>query len=321
MTNPAAPQEGPPPDPAPETHEPASPHVVSPSVLQEVPGVAKVIGQIVAPITLITALLIFFGWSRTTALFGWFGIDPTSLGFSSTDYLLTSQDSLFVPGVVLALLVLGVMWLLAVARRGSARSVMSRRWVGPAAAVAGGLLAANGVLGIFGSGLFIDRVGVAPLSLIIGVALLSFAVQTIRSRRLTYTRGAGIAELTGLTIVMAMALFWAAGDYSSAVGRQRAFDLANGLNRSAQVVLYSEKSLGIPAENGVAVVRCTGGTTAAYGFRYSGLMLLLNSNGQYVFLPVGWSRAQGSAIAVPKSDQIRLDYRSAGARDTLPPTC
>ena len=60
----------------------------------------------VAPATLITALLIFFGWSRTTVLCCWFGIDPTSLGFSSTDYLLTSQDGLFVTGAVIALLVL-----------------------------------------------------------------------------------------------------------------------------------------------------------------------------------------------------------------------
>jgi hypothetical protein len=290
-------------------------------VLQEVPAVAKVIGVVITPVTLVTALLIFFGWSRTTALFGWFGIDPTSLGFSSTDYLLTSQDSLFVPGVALALLVLGVMWLLAVVRRSGQRVSLSGRWVGPAAAVAGGLLAANGVLGIFGGGLLVDRVGVAPICLILGVALLSYAVHTIRSRRLTYTRGAGIAEVTGLTIVMSMALFWAAGDYSSAVGRQRAADLAAGLDSSARVVLYSAKSLGIPAEHGVQVVRCAGGESAAYSFRYSGLMLLLNSNGQYVFLPVGWTRTQGSAFAVPKADGIRLDYRSAGSSDALPPSC
>ena len=313
------PLEPPPPDP---TRDSTAPLGGSPSVLQEVPALAKVLAQVVAPVTLITALLVFFGWSRTTALFGWFGIDPTSLGFSTVDYLLTSQDSLFVPGVVLALLVLGVMWLIAVVRRSSRQTAeLSGRWIAPAAAVAGALLVANGVLGIFGGGLLIDRVGVAPICLIVGVALLSLAVHTIRSRRLTYTRGAGVAELTGLTIVMAMALFWAAGDYSAAVGRQRAVALASGLDRSAHVVLYSEKSLGIPAENGVSVVRCAGGESAAYGYRYSGLMLLLNSNGQYVFLPVGWTKARGSAIAVPKSDGIRLDYRSPGSSASLPSTC
>ena len=154
----------------------------------------------------------------------------------------------------------------------------------------------------------------------LGVTLLSVAGHTVRAGRLTYSRGAGIAELTALTIVMAMALFWAAGDYSAAVGRERAAELAGSLNERSQVVLYSDKALGIAAA-GVRTLRCAG-ESAAYRYRYSGLVLLLNSNGQYVFLPTGWNRRTGSAIAVPKSDQIRLDYRSSGSReDTLPTSC
>ncbi|EWT02751.1 hypothetical protein N865_04725 [Intrasporangium oryzae NRRL B-24470] len=293
----------------------------SPSVLQEVPAVLRVLGQVVAPATLITAVLIFFGWSRTAALFGWFGVDPTSLGFSSTDYLLTSQDGLFVPGVVIALLVLVMMWVLALVRRSGRPSPLSGPWVGPAAAVGGLALTTNGLLGVFGRGVLVDRLCVAPLCLIAGVALLSLAAHTVRSRRLTYSRGAGVAEITALTIVMAMALFWAAGDYSAAVGRQRATEIAAGLHARPHVVLYSDRSLGITAR-GVRAVRCVGGDAAAYGFRYSGLVLLLNSEGQYVFLPAGWTRSAGSAIAVPKRDGIRLDYRSAGATDgALPATC
>lgn len=238
-----------------------------PSVLREVPALARILGQVVAPVTLITALLIFFGWSRAAALFGWFGLDPTSLGFSSTDYLLTSQDSLFVPGVVISLAVLVVIWLLTVMRHHDGAGMPRGRWVGPAAACAGGLLTINGVLGIFGLGVFLDRLAVAPLCLIAGVALLSLAAHTVRSRRLTYSHGAGIAELTALTLVMAMALFWAAGDYSAAVGRERASALAAGLARSAHVVLYGEKSLGIPAGDGVSVLRCSGTDTTAYHFR------------------------------------------------------
>ncbi len=278
------------------------------------------LGQVVAPATLITALLIFFGWSRTTALFGWFGIDPTSLGFSSTDYLLTSQDGLFVPGAVIALLVLVMTWVLNLVRHSGHSSVLRAPWVAPAAAVLGAVLATNGVLGLFGRGLFADSLAVAPLCLVLGVTLLSVAGHTVRAERLSYSGGAGIAELTALTIVMAMALFWAAGDYSAAVGRERAAELAGSLNERSQVVLYSDKALGITAA-GVRTLRCAG-ESSAYRYRYSGLVLLLNSNGQYVFLPTGWNRRTGSAIAVPKSEQIRLDYRSAGSReDTLPTSC
>ncbi len=293
----------------------------APNVLQELPPLLKVLGQVVAPATLITALLIFFGWSRTTALFGWFGIDPTSLGFSSTDYLLTSQDGLFVPGAVIALLVLVMTWVLTLVRRSGHSSTLRATWVGPAAAAVGALFATNGVLGLFGRGLFVDSLTVAPLCLVVGVTLLSLAGHTVRARRLTYSRGAGVAEITALTLVIAMALFWAAGDYSAAVGRQRAAELAASLDQGPQVVLYSDKALGISAA-GVSTLRCSGGESAAYRYRYSGLVLLLNSNGQYVFLPAGWNRRTGRAIAVPKSEQIRLDYRSSGSPSgALPSTC
>lgn len=305
-------------DPTLDARQPAG---GAPSVLQEAPALLKVLGQVVAPVTLITALLIFFGWSRTAALFGWFGIDPTSLGFSSTDYLLTSQDGLFVPGAVIALLVLAMMWVLTLVRRSGHSSLLGAAWVGPTAAVTGTVLATNGVLGIFGRGLYASSLAVAPLCLILGVALLSLAAHTVRARRLTYSRGAGIAELTALTLVMAMALFWAAGDYSAAVGRQRASEFAASLGQRPHVVLYSAEALGITAP-GVQTMRCGGGESAAYRYRYSGLVLLLNSNGQYVFLPAEWTRGSGSAVAVPKSEQVRLDYRSAGAPDaTLPRTC
>jgi hypothetical protein len=293
----------------------------SSSMLRELPGVTKVIGAVVAPVTLVTALLVYFGWSRTTAMFGWFGIDPTSLGFSNADYLLVSQDGLFVPGVVIAMLVLAVLWLAPAVRRSGRFGPDVRRRSAPVVAVVGALLTTAGLLAVLGVRVLPDRVGVGPGCLVAGVTLLSYAAHAVRPRRPPYSRASGIAEVTGLTVVVALALFWAAGDYSSAVGRERAAQLASGLGRSAHVVVYSEKSLGIPAEHGVRVLRCASGGQSAYGFRYSGLVLLLNTDGQYVFLPVGWTRSDGSAVAVPRDGAIRLDYRSPGSNDALPTTC
>ena len=55
------------------------------------------IAGIVAPATLLTALAYYFGWRRERAFAGYFGIDPSVLGFSTSDYILRSVDALFVP--------------------------------------------------------------------------------------------------------------------------------------------------------------------------------------------------------------------------------
>jgi hypothetical protein len=52
---------------------------------------------VLAPTTVITALLFYFGWARTNALFGRLGIDQCALGFTVQDYLLRSVNSTFRP--------------------------------------------------------------------------------------------------------------------------------------------------------------------------------------------------------------------------------
>jgi hypothetical protein len=65
----------------------------------------ETIGRIIAPITVITALLYYFGWIRTGAIFGRFGVDQRVLAYSVDDYLLRSAGVAFRP---LAFLLLGV---------------------------------------------------------------------------------------------------------------------------------------------------------------------------------------------------------------------
>src|SRR3954447_24345850 len=66
------------------------------------------------------ALLYYFGWARSAALFGWFGVDVGVLELSFQDYLLRSVLSAFWPAVavaVVALLALLAYRLLARSRR------------------------------------------------------------------------------------------------------------------------------------------------------------------------------------------------------------
>ena len=70
-----------------------------------VKSILETVGRIIAPITVITALLYYFGWVRTGAVFGRFGVDQRVLAYSVDDYLLRSAGVAFRP---FAFLLLGV---------------------------------------------------------------------------------------------------------------------------------------------------------------------------------------------------------------------
>ena len=50
---------------------------------------------------------------------------------------------------------------------------------------------------------------------------------------------------------------------------------------------------------------------AVYAFRYDGLKLVLQSGGQYFFLPTDWRRGDGVAFLIPRSDSVRLEFTTA----------
>jgi hypothetical protein len=121
-------------------------------------------------------------------------------------------------------------------------------------------------------------------------------------------------------VLVGLSLFWAANNYSVAVGRQRAYQMVLQLPREPSVVLFSERSLSLAAP-GVRELRCKD-PQASYRFRYDGLKLLPQSSDQYLLLPQKWSRNNGVAILIPKNDGLRLELVPASARGTArPSTC
>jgi hypothetical protein len=114
-----------------------------------------------------------------------------------------------------------------------------------------------------------------------------------------------------------LSLFWAAADYSAAVGRSRAAQFVRELPSHPEAIVYSEHSLNMRAQ-GVGVVHCRD-PEAAYGYRYDGLALVLQSNDQYVLLPKDWSPGDGVAMVLPRNDSVRLEFMRAGAAASVPP--
>src|SRR3954468_16644895 len=61
------------------------------------------------PLTIVTALLIYFGWARADAQSKAMGIDVSMFGYSTQDYVLRSISTLYLP--LLFLGGLGLAWL------------------------------------------------------------------------------------------------------------------------------------------------------------------------------------------------------------------
>ncbi|MFI8825562.1 hypothetical protein [Streptomyces sp. NPDC053431] len=110
------------------------------------------------------------------------------------------------------------------------------------------------------------------------------------------------------TLVM-LGIVWAANDYAASVGTVRAERYVAGLSHYPSTVVYSERSLALSGP-GVTETRCAHekGEEAAYGYRYDGLTLILQSGNQYVLVPNRWTPADGVALVLPRNDSVRLEF-------------
>jgi hypothetical protein len=131
---------------------------------------------VLAPTTVITALLFYFGWAQTSALFGRLGIDQSALGFTVQDYMLRSVNSTFRPlSMVLLAAVVGLSAHIALTRAMATPGQGGLAWrLWPVPTVVGGLLLLAGLSGLWGLVRYRVDFPVVPLSLGAGLGLLAY---------------------------------------------------------------------------------------------------------------------------------------------------
>jgi hypothetical protein len=293
------------------------------------PQALKIIGAVVAPTTFLTALMYYFGRLEFAGFFWYLRADVTVLDLTVQDYLNNSVDGLILPLVALAGAVLLALWahllLLGALPAGTRRIVLLVLL--PAATIAGFILVslamADVVMGPVFPASFPQGRG---LSLSIGVLLLTYAARLLRpliaKRRPQQvprrTPGAvAVAEWGAVFILVSVGLFWAAGSYAIDLGVRSAQILEATLPNRSDVVVYSGARLSLQAP-GVREATCQD-REAAYRFRYDGLKLVQQSGNQYLFLPAGWTHANGAAILLPRNDKVRLEFSPPG--QVTSPTC
>ncbi len=274
--------------------------------------VLAVVSSIGPPVTVATALLVYFGWARSDAQARAMGLDVSLFGYTVQDYALRSIRSLFFP--LVSFLIVALAWLAAdgwVHRRlrpGRRNPRMARLSAG--ATIGGvGLAAACWLLAVaLPRGAFLA----VPFLMAAGVLLAEWGV---RLHRLTQRRKARFSmrwavqhralEATFVFTLVTVLLFWGVSDFAQVVGRGLAANVEAALPSMPRADVYSRAELSIGAP-GVAEARLGAATAPLY--KYTGMHLLVVSGGRIFLLPDSWTLARGTVVVLPDNDNIRVEY-------------
>jgi hypothetical protein len=263
---------------------------------------------------LLTVLAYWFGWSLTNTRAAYFGIDQSTLGFSTQDYLVRSADAAFVPVVTLLLAALVAVGLHRLARDSVHRGIAVRvlPWVGIFLSGLGFIATAVGVYLMFNPLEWVHYLapplilGGGVLSTIYGLWLIRYTMPDHPARQSIWERTTWVLAL----LVVLLTIFWASSLYAAALGRGRGEQLAGAIRERPRVTVFSAKALAITGP-GVTETRITD-PHAAYRYRYSGLRLLIRGSNRYFMVPSGWSRQRGTVVVLEENAGIRFEFAPGG---------
>lgn len=269
----------------------------------------EVLSVVGPPLTVVTALLVYFGWARTDAQAKSMGLDVSLFGYTVQDFILRSIQSLFQPLAWLA--VIGLLWLML--DRAVAHVLESPRHRKPVMVSATVLL----LLGfIFAAVMWIvvtarpgQSVLYTPFLIAAGLVVGSWGLG-VRRRAAGSTPPGAYAGRRGIEgwlvfVLVTLLLFWGTSDYAQALGRGAAIDYQERAHLLPTAVVYSKERLAVTVPN---VKEEAVGTEAAPLYRYTGLRLLVVSGGRIFLLNDGWSLERGRVVVLPDNGSVRVEY-------------
>jgi hypothetical protein len=257
--------------------------------------------SIVTPVTLITALLFYFGYVSARSQYEYFGIDVDTVGLSTQDYVMRSPQPLLVPLLVLTLLAAaGLLLHNAIQPRASLVAIRHVRL----AAIA---FLALGLLGLF---LYPVLGGLAyyavVVPLVIGLAAAGLAYLSYLTTRL-HSHRPQAALISLLTIVSLICAFWATATTAQYSGRGLAKSAARQLNRLPVVILDTKERLHLRSP-GVEETALQPGAGRTFNYRYRGMRLLIVGQNRLFLVPHQWN-ASDTTLVVALDESIRVQFQ------------
>lgn len=275
--------------------------------------------SVVAPITIISALLFYFGYVSSRAQYAYFGIDVDTIGLSTQDYVMRSPQPLLVPLLVLVMIAVALvalhLWVtawLGRARPERARIVTHR------ALYIGLVILAAGITLIILYPVLADWPYynlVTPIIVAVGAGVVAYSWRLVsrlppQPDALPSPAGSPALRRMGLVllcVLVAATLFWSTATIAQWSGRGLARQDARHLDDLPRVILDTKERLYItdPFIKETALPASEGQT---FRYRYRNLRLLIQGKDRMFFVPDAWS-ASDSTLVVPLDDSVRVRFQ------------
>ncbi|MEJ1115028.1 hypothetical protein WBN73_12030 [Paenarthrobacter sp. CCNWLY172] len=269
----------------------------------------EVLSVIGPPLTIVTALLVYFGWARTDAQAKAMGLDVSLFGYTVQDFVLRSIQSLFQP--LAWLVVIGLLWfmldravsrLLEAGRHRKAvhltATLVMLLGFAYAAAMWLAVSARPGQIVLYAPFLIAGGLVVGAW----GLSVRRRAVERGHPAQRTTPRA---LERSLVFVLVTLLLFWGTSDYAQALGRGAALDYQERSSLLPTAVVYSKERLAVGAPN---VREESAGSDTAPLYRYTGLRLLVVSGGRIFLLNEGWSLERGRVVVLQDDGSVRVEY-------------
>lgn len=273
--------------------------------------------SIVAPTSLVIALLYYFGWTRTSYEAHALGLDDSLFGYSTQDYILRSVTQMY-----WALFIGAAAVLVGLVLHSAISSWLGDRETNPERARYGlGLSAAFFVAGgvLLGLGIAGERQEPAsrfvslytPVAVTISIVLLAYAVHLFarygprlgNGEFARQTREYAPIAWSLVIVLLFLSLFWAVSHYAGVSGTDLAVKAEKAIPSQPDVTIYSAKRLFLEPP---VVEQQLPDANAAYRYRYRGLKLLFRSEHNYFLRPSDLSHPTNIVIA--DSPNLRFEF-------------
>ena len=287
--------------------------------------------SVVAPLSVLTAVLFYFGYASSRAKFEYFGVDVDTIGLSTQDYVMRSPQALLTPLLVLVLV--GVVVAIgndvfrrrvhaaavastdadeAVAGQGRERLAQLDRSF-RLVELAGWCLLAVGALLLFGYALLQDWTPyplVTPLVMGVGAGLALWSARLRGQIRPEAKPRTGL--VLALSLVLVTDVFWATATVAQWSGRGSAQQLALRLDRLPTVIVDTRERLNSVSPD-IKETALPASEAQTFHYRYRGLHLLIQGKDRLFLVPGQWSPSDFT-LMLPMDGSVRLQFQFENAQ-------